>query len=135
MQENPAYADVVGEVSGFLSSRADYLLERGVSPSKIILDPGIGFGKRFRDNLTLIRNIGMLRSLGYPVLVGASRKRFIGEILSAGAGDRLLGNLAVAARCYESGVEMIRVHDVKATRDLLAVLDAIEHPGEYSAPW
>jgi dihydropteroate synthase len=133
MQENPVYADVLDEVSRFLDGRAHRLIERGVSAGKIIVDPGIGFGKRFRDNLTLLNNIGALRSLGYPVLVGASRKRFLGEILNEGTGGRLFGGLAVAARCYENGIEMIRVHDVKATRDLLTVMDALERPDRFSA--
>jgi len=135
MQENPRYEDVVAEVREFLRGRAELLLDAGVEKDRIIVDPGIGFGKRFRDNLELIKNVAQIRSLGYPVLVGASRKRFLGEILDADVGNRLSGNLAVAAHCYFAGVDIVRVHDVKATREILAVLDALSHPEDYSAEW
>ena len=135
MQERPHYHDVTEEVGRFLQDRAGYLVERGVSSERIIIDPGIGFGKRFRDNLELINRIGEIRSLGFPVLVGASRKRFLGELTDEGVEGRLAGSLAVAAKCYESGVDIVRVHDVKETRQLFTVLDALDNPGEYSADW
>jgi dihydropteroate synthase len=128
MQDNPTYVDVVAEVSEFLDKRANYLLSRGVKKDQLIIDPGIGFGKRFEDNLELMRNIGKLRSLGYPVLVGGSRKRFLGTLLDADTDHRLAGSLAVAAKCWNDGVEIIRVHDVKETADLLTVLDAMDDP-------
>jgi dihydropteroate synthase len=135
MQVNPRYEDVVSEVKEFLRERAERLIAAGVKEDRIIIDPGIGFGKRFRDNLELIKNIAQIRSLGYPVLVGASRKRFLGEVLDAEVDERLYGSLAVAAHCYFAGVDIIRVHDVRATREILAVLDALSHPEDYSAEW
>jgi dihydropteroate synthase len=135
MQENPHYDDVVKEVSAFLAERAKFLERQGIDNDMIILDPGIGFGKRFRDNLDLLKSIDTIRTLGYPVTIGASRKRFLGELLEADPNERLSGNLAVAAWCYKTNVEIVRVHDVKETAGLLRVLDAIEHPMEYSASW
>jgi len=135
MQQAPFYEDVVGEVASFLQERALRLERGGIPRERIIVDPGIGFGKRFRDNLDLLRGIDRIRALGYPVLVGASRKRFLGELLDAPPERRLHGSLAVAAHCYRQGVEIIRVHDVSATVELLRVLDAIDHPEDYRADW
>jgi dihydropteroate synthase len=104
MQAAPHYDDVVEEVSTFLSARAGQLVREGVAPERIIVDPGIGFGKRFRDNLELLNRVDSLLALGYAVLIGASRKRFLGELLDADVDDRLPGSLAVAAHCYQAGV-------------------------------
>jgi len=126
MQVEPRYDDVVREVGAFLDERARALIDQGIARERIVIDPGIGFGKRFEDNVALLRNIAELRKLGYPVLVGASRKSFIGTLLDgAPAHERLLGSLAVAAHCYHMGVEMIRVHDVRETVQLFRVLDAV----------
>ena len=126
MQVEPRYDNVVREVGAFLDERARVLIEQGIARERIVVDPGIGFGKRFEDNLALLQNIGVLRQLGYPVMVGASRKSFIGKLLNgAPAEDRLSGSLAVAAHCYHAGVEMVRVHDVRETVQLFRVLDAI----------
>ncbi len=133
MQDNPSYVDVVAEVGEFLRERTNFLKSQGVKEEQMIIDPGIGFGKRFEDNLMLMRNIGKLRSLGYPVLVGGSRKRFLGTLLDADTDHRLAGSLAVAARCWSEGVEIIRVHDVKETRDLLTVLDAMDDPSSFAS--
>jgi dihydropteroate synthase len=135
MQESPHYEDVVSEVCEYLNGRANALLQAGIGAERIIIDPGLGFGKRFRNNLELMNNLDSLRSLGYPVLVGASRKRFLGELLNAAAENRLPGSLAAAARCYQSGVEIVRVHDVNETVGLFRVLDAMEQPGDYEAQW
>ncbi|UCH83516.1 MAG: dihydropteroate synthase [Candidatus Latescibacterota bacterium] len=138
MQDDPVYEDVVREVTEFLASKAEMLEQHGIDQDKIIVDPGIGFGKRFQDNLDLLKSIDTIRSLGYPVTIGASRKRFIGELLDSGSSrpdERLSGNLAVAAWCYRSNVEIIRVHDVKETVGYYRVADAIEHPSDYTASW
>lgn len=135
MQEKPSYENVTKEVKLFLHDHARRLIARGIPADHIIVDPGIGFGKRFRDNLVLINTISELRALGFPVLVGASRKRFLGELLDEGVDGRLPGSLAVAAKCYTREVEIVRVHDVKATRQLFTVMDALDHPEEYSADW
>jgi dihydropteroate synthase len=135
MQDAPYYDDVVEEVGGFLDGRAETLVGSGVARDRIIIDPGIGFGKRFRDNLELLNRIDSLRALGYPVLVGASRKRFLGELLNAGTDERLPGSLAVAAHCFWHELDFVRVHDVGETAGLFRVLDAVLHPGDYEADW
>jgi len=135
MQQAPRYDDVVAEVMAFLGRRAEKLIRAGVERERIIVDPGIGFGKRFRDNLELLNRVDSLRALGYSVLIGASRKRFLGELLDAGPDDRLPGSLAAAARCFESGVDIVRVHDVRETAGLFRVLDAVRHPDNYEANW
>jgi dihydropteroate synthase len=133
MQDAPRYDDVVSEVSAYLAGRAEAMIEAGIERGRIIIDPGIGFGKRFADNLELLNRIDSLGALGYPVLIGASRKWFLGELLDAPAGDRLAGSLAVAAHCYRSGIDIVRVHDVAATAGMFRVLDALDHPGDYKA--
>lgn len=135
MQESPSYQDVVAEVTLFLRERAALLQRRGVPRGMIVVDPGIGFGKRFRDNLELLKNLDRIKAIGYPVLIGASRKRFLGELLDAPVEGRLHGSLAAAAHCYYKGAEMIRVHDVAPTVELLRVLDALNHPDQYRADW
>jgi dihydropteroate synthase len=135
MQVSPHYENVVMEVRSFLAERAESAEKRGVQGGMIAVDPGIGFGKRFRDNLDLLRSIGSIAELGHPVMVGASRKRFLGELLKREPHDRLSGSLAVAAWCFKNRVDMVRVHDVKETAELFRVLDAIEHPEDYPAAW
>lgn len=131
MQERAHYDDVVGEVLDFLRRRAETLEASGIDAARIVVDPGIGFGKRLCDNLDLLKNIDALRALGYPVVIGASRKSFIGQLLDRGSGERLCGSLAVVAQCYQAGVEIVRVHDVRETVELLRVIDAIRHPDPY----
>jgi dihydropteroate synthase len=126
MQSEPSYHDVVAEVASFLGERAQSLIADGVDPGKIVVDPGIGFGKRFQDNIELLRSINSIGRLGYPVMVGASRKTFIGEIVEAPPNGRLTGSLAVAAWCRSCNVDVVRVHDVKETSELFRVLDAVE---------
>jgi dihydropteroate synthase len=133
MQVDPTYQDVTEDVRAFLAERVDLLKRHGIEDDRIVIDPGIGFGKRFRDNLELLRSVERLRDLGYPVLVGASRKSFLGELLDAPPEGRLSGSLAVAAWCHRAGIDMVRVHDVKETVELFRVLDAIEHPGDRTA--
>jgi dihydropteroate synthase len=135
MQVNPHYDDVVSEVRSFLAERAEFVKQHGLRDDMIVVDPGIGFGKRFRDNLDLLRSIRTFSALGHPVMVGASRKRFLGELLGAPPRERTSGNLAVAAWCFENGVDVVRVHEVKETAGLFRVLDAIENPDEYPAAW
>lgn len=126
MQKEPHYEDVVREVRDFLAERAEHAVAAGVRPENVIVDPGIGFGKNLEHNLALLRSIGSFRELGVPVLVGVSRKRFVGEL--SGADDpasRLEGSVAAAVWCASQGVEMVRVHDVGATVRALRVVDAI----------
>ncbi len=127
MQDNPSYIDVVVEVKKDLEKSIKIALDAGIEKNKIILDPGIGFGKRFEDNLALLNRLEDLRVLGYPILVGASRKRFIGEILDAQVEERLEGSLAVATIASIKGADILRVHDVEETVKVLKVADAIKN--------
>ena len=126
MQREPRYGDVVREVRDFLAERAEYAIAAGVKPEGIILDPGIGFGKTLEHNLTLLRDLDTIVEIGFPVLVGASRKRFIGSITGVEeAKDRVFGTVATTVLAYERGATLFRVHDVRANREALAVAEAI----------
>jgi dihydropteroate synthase len=128
MQMEPHYEDVVGEVKAFLGSKAEHAIAAGVSQENIIVDPGIGFGKNLNHNLALLRNLEVIVDLGFPVLVGASRKTFIGKITGAeDAGERVFGTVATTVLAYEKGVTLLRVHDVRANCEALAVADAVLH--------
>ena len=116
MQKAPFYHDVVGEVKAFFRERLDYLVAQGVDRNKVILDPGIGFGKRLEDNLALVRGIPSFLELGCPLLLGPSRKSFIGRVLDLPVDERLEGTLAVVAIAVFLGATLVRVHDVMAAR-------------------
>lgn len=125
MQAEPRYSNVLGEVQDFLEARVGVALEAGVERDNIILDPGIGFGKTLDHNLILLRGLPVLASMGYPLLVGASRKTFIGKILDAKPDERLEGSLAAAVVAVLGGAHIIRAHDVKETCRAVRVADAI----------
>ncbi len=125
MQERPHYRDVLEEVKGFLLGRIHFALEAGVDPEQIIVDPGIGFGKELNHNLTLLRGLSTLTSLGQPILVGPSRKTFIGKLLKAGPEDRLEGSLAASVAAVLAGANMIRIHDVRESRRAIKIADAL----------
>lgn len=127
MQDDPRYDDVVGEVEAFLLARAQAAMAAGVARAKIWLDPGIGFGKTVDHNLALLAALPRLVALGYPVLLGASRKRFIATLdpLGKGADARLGGSIAAALAGAASGVDMVRVHDVRETVQALKVQSAV----------
>ncbi len=126
MQREPHYDDVTREVRHFLEERAEHASAAGVVQENIILDPGIGFGKTLEHNLTLLARLGEIVSLGPPVLLGASRKRFLGSITgSEDAKDRLFGTVATTILGYERGATLFRVHDVGANREALAVAEAV----------
>jgi dihydropteroate synthase len=128
MQRDPRYEDVVREVRDFLAGRAEHAVAAGVEPESIILDPGIGFGKTLEHNLALLRHLDELVALGFPVLVGASRKSFIGRITDTEeARDRVHGTVAANVIAYEKGATFFRVHDVGANREALAVARAVRH--------
>lgn len=126
MQKEPRYKDVVDEVREFLARRAEHAVAAGVRPENVIVDPGIGFGKKLEHNLALLRNLEAVVDLGFPVLVGASRKTFIGAITGVQeASERVFGTLATTVLAYERGATLFRVHDVRANREALAVAEAI----------
>jgi dihydropteroate synthase len=131
MQDAPRYDDVVAEVEAFLLARALTAMAAGVAREKIWLDPGIGFGKTPAHNLALLAALPRFVALGYPVLLGASRKRFIAAIdpLAGEAGDRLGGSLAAHLHGAAAGVAAVRVHDVRQTVQALAVWGAIDRAG------
>ena len=125
MQENPSYKDVATEVNGYLLSKARELVERGHSMDKIHLDPGIGFGKTLEHNISLLKSSLELRP--YSILWGVSRKSMIGEICDQPKTEnRLAGSLAVAAKAFDNGIDIIRVHDVREHVDLFSVLEKLE---------
>jgi dihydropteroate synthase len=123
MQDDPRYDDVVSEVGGYLMAQAAMLEAAGVERERIAIDPGIGFGKTLEHNLKLLRATEELASLGYPLLIGASRKRFIGQITDAEEpAERLGGSIAAAIYAAERGAAVVRVHDVAPTVQALAVI-------------
>jgi len=126
MQRDPRYTDVVTEVRDFLAARAAAARTAGIPADAIILDPGIGFGKTVAHNCRLLRRLDLLAALGYPVLVGVSRKGFIGELAGGRAsGERLHGTAAAVALAVAGGARLVRVHDVAAMRDVVRVAEAV----------
>lgn len=126
MQSDTAYRDIVPEIYAFLDGRVEACLERGIPPESIIADPGIGFGKDVRGNLLLLRHISEFRSLGVPLMVGHSRKSFIGKILGEDTGQREEGTDAVTAWATMNGVEFVRVHDCLHARRIRSMIRSIE---------
>ncbi|MFA5631052.1 MAG: dihydropteroate synthase [Porticoccaceae bacterium] len=126
MQANPVYADVVVEVNAFLRRRVADCTAAGIAADNIVLDPGFGFGKNLEHNLTLFRELPSLVNEGFPVLVGVSRKRMVGEITGREPAQRLAGSLALALLAVQKGVRIVRVHDVAQTVDALKMFYAVE---------
>jgi dihydropteroate synthase len=132
MQRNPHYADVVDEIKAFLEERLAFAVREGVREERVLLDPGIGFGKTVEHNLQLLRRLDELTALGRPLLIGTSRKSFLGRILADASGaaepvdmaGRLPGTLATCVLAYERGARLFRVHDVAPARAALAVAAA-----------
>ncbi|MCG6863359.1 MAG: dihydropteroate synthase [Chromatiaceae bacterium] len=125
MQAAPEYSDVVADVRGFLRSRIDASIDAGLDPSRLLVDPGFGFGKTLTHNLALLARLEELCSLGPPVLVGLSRKTMIGTITGRPVHERLAGSLAAAVLAVERGARLVRVHDVAASVDALRVAWAL----------
>ena len=124
MQDEPRYGDVVGEVRSFLRERAAACVGAGIERSRLVVDPGFGFGKALEHNLALLRGLGEIAADGLPVLAGLSRKRMIGTLTGRGEGDRLAGSLAAAVVAAMNGARIIRAHDVRETVDALAIVAA-----------
>jgi dihydropteroate synthase len=125
MQENATYDDVVDEVKAFLAGRLEAAMAAGIAEEKVWLDPGIGFGKTAAHNVELLRRLGELRELGRPLVVGTSRKSFIGRVDGSDAGERLGGTIASSVLAAAEGVEVLRVHDVAEVSQALAVASAV----------
>jgi len=126
MQRQPHYTDVVQEVGAFLRRQKEAALATGILEDRIVVDPGIGFGKRQQDNLTLLCRLDQL-NLGSPILVGPSRKSFIGAILNLPPEERLYGTAAAVTAAVLQGVDIVRVHDVKEMKQAVAVAEALRH--------
>lgn len=129
MQENPVYDDVVADVARFLRERASAAVEGGVRPDRIMIDPGIGFGKTLEHNLEIMRRLEELVFLGYPLVLGTSRKSFIGRVLDLPADRRVLGTAATVAYAISRGVDVVRVHDVEEMIQVARMADAMNKGG------
>ena len=125
MQQRAAYSDLLGEVHDELSLALARAVEVGIAPESVALDPGLGFAKTAEHNLLLLRRLRELNQLGRPLLVGASRKSFLAKLSGKPAPERIVGSLASAVLAAHNGASIVRVHDVAATREALAVLDAV----------
>ncbi len=130
MQEDPRYDDVVGEVLHFLEERLAFAVATGVREEQVLLDPGIGFGKTAEHNLLLLRHLDRFVALGRPVVLGTSRKRFLGAILGAEPEDRLFGTVATTVMGAQAGAAVFRVHDVKPNVEALRVMEAVRTAGD-----
>lgn len=130
MQQHPTYDDVVAEVRDFLVARARAAIDAGVEEGRIILDPGIGFGKTRRHNLVLLRHLRGLTLPGHPIMVGASRKSFLGLTLDLPVGERLEASLAATAVSIFNGASIVRVHDVRANLRAARIVDAVVRAGD-----
>lgn len=125
MQANPQYNDVVAEVKDFLRQRLNAAEAAGIPCERLVIDPGFGFGKTLSHNIELLRHLDQFMDMGVPVLVGLSRKSMLGKITGNEVGDRIHASVAAALLARAKGARILRVHDVKATRDALAVYDAV----------
>jgi dihydropteroate synthase len=128
MQRSPQYADVAGEVGSFLAERAAAAEAAGIARSRIVIDPGFGFGKTLAHNLELLRRLEEIVARGWPVMIGVSRKTMLGTITGQGVGERVHASVAAALLGALRGAKIVRVHDVQATCDALKVLAAVEAP-------
>ncbi len=125
MQEHPSYVDVLAEIEAFLAERISYAEEQGIDPGRIIVDPGIGFGKRVSDNLRILRDVDRLHSLGCPIMIGASRKSFIGAVTDRSISQRAVGTCIANVFALLGGATFLRVHDPAYARDVVRLCAAI----------
>jgi dihydropteroate synthase len=130
MQDDPHYDDVVGEIKAFLEDRMAFAVKAGIAEERILLDPGIGFGKTIEHNLELLRRLGEFLDLGRPVVIGTSRKSFLGRLTGRESDDRVAATVATNVLAYERGARVFRVHDVAPVHDALIVTAATVSP-----PW
>ncbi len=128
MQAEPHYDDVVGEICEYFAERLATLEQAGIAPERIVLDPGIGFGKTAQHNLEILSNISAFQALGRPVLIGHSRKRFLKKLIQREVDERLFGTVGVTLALARQHVDLVRVHDVAANRDALAAYQAVCEP-------
>ena len=131
MQQAPHYENVVGEVHSYLSIRRSACLQAGITPARIAIDPGFGFGKRISDNLDLLKHLRRFTDLGAPLLVGLSRKSMLAKITGRAVDERTAGSVALAAIAVMNGARIVRAHDVAATRDAIRVAAAVNQGEEF----
>ncbi|WP_369601288.1 dihydropteroate synthase [Hahella sp. SMD15-11] len=131
MQDNPQYDNVVEDIRRFLLLRAQALTRTGINSRRILIDPGFGFGKTLAHNVALLKGLDRFADIGYPVLVGMSRKRMIGELTGRETPERVVGSAVAAAMAVERGAAIVRVHDVAQTRDAIRVAMAVREMKEY----
>lgn len=125
MQKNPKYASLIGEIIAFLDRAVRSALDAGIPRDRIIIDPGLGFGKTLEHNLQILKGLGEFRVLGLPILVGPSRKSFLGAILERGPRERVLGTAAACVTAAERGAHLVRVHDVREVKEAMKVFDSL----------
>ena len=125
MQDNPQYDDVVAEVKEFLQTRREACIAAGIPDEHIVVDPGFGFGKTAKHNLSLLRHLDRLKSLGSPLLIGLSRKSLIGTVLDLPIDQRVHASVALAVIAARNGANIVRVHDVRATREAIRMAEAV----------
>ena len=126
MQKNPLYDNLIGDICNFFSNQIFFANSVGIDSSKIILDPGIGFGKRIEDNFEIIRELKQIRAMGFPVLIGPSRKSFIGDTLNLPTDDRIEGTMATITAGLLNGANIVRVHDIKETLRTVSIAERIK---------
>jgi dihydropteroate synthase len=129
MQKQPHYKNTISEILRDLAPSISHALAAGVSPDMIIVDPGIGFGKRIQDNLRIIKELASLKSLSFPILIGLSRKSFIGEILDRPVEKRLIGTITANTLAVINGANIIRVHDVGDAVEMVKIIDSVRRIG------
>jgi dihydropteroate synthase len=125
MQEDPVYGDVVADVCSFLQARIESCVMQGIDRSRLLVDPGFGFGKSLQHNLVLLNRLDALKALGCPVLIGTSRKSMIGAVLDKAVDERLYGSLSTVVLAVNKGARVIRVHDVRASREVVDMAWAV----------
>jgi len=126
MQENPVYQDVIGEIKVYFQRQVAYARQNGLDESQLIIDPGIGFGKTLEHNLEILRKLSQFQELGRPIMVGVSRKSFVGKILDLPVEDRLEGSLAAMAYAILQGANIVRVHDVRESVRVARIIDELK---------
>ncbi len=131
MQVAPSYQDVIDDIHEFLVERVDHMVSLGVQKGRLMIDPGIGFGKRVGDNLMILRELDSFTDIGCPILIGASRKSFIGKVLGSEVDDRLEGSLASALIAAMNGASVLRVHDIKETKRVLDIFNGVRTPEKF----
>jgi len=127
MQRSPEYKSLIDEIILYLNRAIDFALEMGIDKEKIVLDPGMGFGKTLEHNLEILRDLKAFKVLGRPILVGPSRKSFIGKILNAQPQERIFGTVSSCVLAVKNGANIVRVHDCLAVKQALKVSEAISH--------